>query len=448
MTSLNNILDTVCKTHTLSKDDILTLLNSDGKELYKSADNVRKKYVGDGVHLRGLIEFSSICKCACKYCGLRSPNTLAERYRLEPDEIITYAKSGAQMGYKTIVLQSGEDSYFDSEKLCYVISEIKKLDLALTLSIGERTREEYKAFKSAGADRYLLRIETTDKKLYEKMHPKMDFENRKQCLYDLKELGIDILTTANNHCMDTGYSGLESTLNFLDDAEIEHTGTNRSTEEQNKILIKEVNGIKIAFLSFTYGTNGIGIPSDKSYAVNLIDEEFILSQIELAKKESPDLICASMHWGIEYQNPQNENQEKWADFLIENGVSIIFGSHPHVLQPMEYREVGLENGEIRKGFVIYSLGNFMSGQTQKNTRTSIILNLDITKKGGTSEIFVDNVSYIPIYTYKGTGAKKYKIVNIDKAIKNYENETDRAMGQSNYILFKEEVARLRKLLEI
>lgn len=275
-----------------------------------------------------------------------------------------------------------------------------------------------------------------------------NFNTPEQLAYDLKELGIDILTTANNHCMDTGYSGLESTLNFLDDAEIEHTGTNRSTEEQNKILIKEVNGIKIAFLSFTYGTNGIGIPSDKSYAVNLIDEEFILSQIELAKKESPDLICASMHWGIEYQNPQNENQEKWADFLIENGVSIIFGSHPHVLQPMEYREVGLENGEIRKGFVIYSLGNFMSGQTQKNTRTSIILNLDITKKGGTSEIFVDNVSYIPIYTYKGTGAKKYKIVNIDKAIKNYENETDRAMGQSNYILFKEEVARLRKLLEI
>lgn len=275
-----------------------------------------------------------------------------------------------------------------------------------------------------------------------------NFNTPEQLAYDLKELGIDILTTANNHCMDTGYSGLESTLNFLDDAEIEHTGTNRSTEEQNKILIKEVNGIKIAFLSFTYGTNGIGIPSDKSYAVNLIDEEFILSQIELAKKESPDLICASMHWGIEYQNPQNENQEKLADFLIENGVSIIFGSHPHVLQPMEYREVGLENGEIRKGFVIYSLGNFMSGQTQKNTRTSIILNLDITKKGGTSEIFVDNVSYIPIYTYKGTGAKKYKIVNIDKAIKNYENETDRAMGQSNYILFKEEVARLRKLLEI
>ena len=275
-----------------------------------------------------------------------------------------------------------------------------------------------------------------------------NFNTPEQLAYDLKEMGVDILTTANNHCMDTGYAGVESTLNYLDDAKIEHTGTNRSKEEQNKILVKEINGVKIAFLSFTYGTNGIAIPSDKSYAVNIMDEDFVLSQIELAKKENPDLIFASVHWGIEYQNVQNKDQEKWADFLIANGVSVIFGSHPHVLQPMEYREVQSENGETRVGFVIYSLGNFMSGQTQKNTRTSIILNLNITKKGDTSEIFVDDVSYIPIYTYKGSGNKKYKVMNIDKAIKNYENESDRSIGQSNYILFKEEVARLRKLLEI
>ena len=274
------------------------------------------------------------------------------------------------------------------------------------------------------------------------------FNTPEQLAVDLKEMGIDILTTANNHCMDTGYDGVESTLSYLDEVGIEHTGTNRSIEEQNKVLIKEVNGIKLAFLSFTYGTNGIKIPSDKSYAVNLIDEEFILSQIELAQQENPDLIIASMHWGIEYQNTQNENQEKWADFLIENGVSIIFGSHPHVLQPMEYREVKLENGDVRKGFVIYSLGNFMSGQTQKNTQTSIILSLDINKKGNTSEIFVDDVSYVPIYTYKGNGNKKYKILNMDKAIREYENETNMTMGRNNYILFKQEVERLEKLLEI
>ena len=194
MTSLNNILEKAYKEHSLSKDEILSLLNSDGEELYKYADRVREENVGDGVHLRGLIEFSNICKCSCKYCGLRSPNTKIERYRLEPDEIIKYAKQGTKLGYKTIVLQSGEDSFYDTEKLCYIISEIKKFDTAITLSIGEKTLEEYKAYKDAGADRYLLRIETTDEELYKTMHPKMSLENRKQCLYNIKKLGYEVGT--------------------------------------------------------------------------------------------------------------------------------------------------------------------------------------------------------------------------------------------------------------
>ncbi len=194
MTSLNNILEKAYKEHSLSKDEILSLLNSDGEELYKYADRVREESVGDGVHLRGLIEFSNICKCGCKYCGLRSPNTKIERYRLEPDEIIKYAKQGTELGYKTIVLQSGEDSFYDTEKLCYIISEIKKFDTAITLSIGEKTFEEYKAYKDAGADRYLLRIETTDEELYKTMHPKMSLENRKQCLYNIKKLGYEVGT--------------------------------------------------------------------------------------------------------------------------------------------------------------------------------------------------------------------------------------------------------------
>lgn len=194
MTSLNNILEKAYKEHSLSKDEILSLLNSDGEELYKYADRVREENVGDGVHLRGLIEFSNICKCSCKYCGLRSPNTKIERYRLEPDEIIKYAKQGTELGYKTIVLQSGEDIFYDTEKLCYIISEIKKFDTAITLSIGEKTYEEYKAYKDAGADRYLLRIETTDEELYKTMHPNMSFENRKQCLYNIKKIGYEVGT--------------------------------------------------------------------------------------------------------------------------------------------------------------------------------------------------------------------------------------------------------------
>ena len=265
---------------------------------------------------------------------------------------------------------------------------------------------------------------------------------------DLKELGIDILTTANNHCMDSGYKGIESTLNYLDEAEILHTGTNRSVEEQNTVLIKEEKGIKIAFLSFTYGTNGISIPKDREYAVNLIDEDFILSQINLAKKEKPDLICVSIHWGIEYQTNPNAEQTHLADFMIKNGVDIILGSHPHILQPMEFREVNLDNGQTKKGFVIYSLGNFMSGQVKNGTRTSIILNLDITKKGDGTGIFIDSISYTPIYTYTRSKLPKYKVMDIGRAIEKYENGEDKGIGETNYNLFKSEFDRVKSLMDI
>ena len=182
------------KTHNLTKNELKTLLqdNSINDELFKISDEVRKLNVGDEVHLRGLIEFSNICKCSCKYCGLRKDNTKLERYRLTPEEIINFAKKASEYGYKTVVLQSGEDAYFSKEDLTKILKEIKKYDLAITLSIGEKTYEEYKAYKEAGADRYLLRIETTDIELYKQMHPNMSFENRVRCLRDLKKLGYEV----------------------------------------------------------------------------------------------------------------------------------------------------------------------------------------------------------------------------------------------------------------
>ena len=191
MIFLSDILEKAYIEHNLSAKEIEFLLNNADKELYDLADKVRKEYVGDEVHLRGLMEFSNFCKSSCKYCGLRAANTKVERYRLKPDEIIHYAHVGINLGYKTLVLQSGEDIYYTKEILCSVISEIKKNDIALTLSIGERTAEDYKAFKEAGADRYLLRIETTDRNLYKELHPHMDFDNRLNCLKALKELGYE-----------------------------------------------------------------------------------------------------------------------------------------------------------------------------------------------------------------------------------------------------------------
>lgn len=175
----------------LSKSEIIEILKSSDTSILKKADDVRKKYVGEGIHLRGLIEFSNVCKRNCLYCGLQCSNRNVERYRLSKSEILDIAKKGVEEGFKTIVLQSGEDDFFSVGMLCEIISEIKNLNVALTLSIGEKSFEEYKAYKDAGADRYLLRIETTDENLYTKMHPNADFQNRKRCLYNLKELGYE-----------------------------------------------------------------------------------------------------------------------------------------------------------------------------------------------------------------------------------------------------------------
>ena len=180
----------------MNKQEIITFLQDDSQNswLFKEADRVRRERVGDTIHLRALIEFSNICKRHCKYCGIRAGNTATERYRLEKEDIIVLAKKAVDLGYRTIVLQSGEDDNYYSDKLCDIIREIKALDVAVTLSIGEKTFEEYKAYRQAGADRFLLRIETTDRTLYEAMHPHASFDNRVRCLQDLKTLGYEVGT--------------------------------------------------------------------------------------------------------------------------------------------------------------------------------------------------------------------------------------------------------------
>lgn len=179
-----------------TKKEIVDILKDDSQNewLFSLADKVRRENVGDEVHLRGLIEFSNICHCFCKYCGLRCENKELDRYRILPDDIVKYAKKAVEMGYKTIVLQSGEDVFYSKEILCDIIKRIKEFDVALTLSIGERSFEDYKAFRDCGADRYLIRIETTDKDLYKKMHPNMSFDNRVRCLKDLGKLGYEVGT--------------------------------------------------------------------------------------------------------------------------------------------------------------------------------------------------------------------------------------------------------------
>lgn len=239
---------------------------------------------------------------------------------------------------------------------------------------------------------------------------------------DLKELGVDIMTTANNHSLDKGFNGLSSTLDFLDDSEIVHVGTSRTKEEQNTILFMDLNGIKTAFLAYTYGTNGIPIPEDKEFCINLIDEDLMLKQIEQAKDEGAELIIASMHWGTEYQTTENKEQDRLAEFLIKNDVKIILGSHPHVLQPMKMLKVETDEGEEKEGLVIFSQGNFFSNQTKENTRNTAIFNIEVKKDGKTGEVTIETVTYAPIYVnIKKPGAKdRYELLDLNEIIMSYE----------------------------
>lgn len=194
---MHRLIEKAREEHSLDRDELIELLrdSENDEELFAAADEVRRQYVGDGVHLRGLIEFSNFCRNNCCYCGLRRDNKNVERYRIDEDTIFGLAEHAARnMGLKTIVLQSGEDMFFTTERLCRVIRRIKTLGVALTLSIGEKSLDEYKAYRKAGADRFLLRIETTDKRLYLENDPGMSWENRVECIKNLGRAGLEIGT--------------------------------------------------------------------------------------------------------------------------------------------------------------------------------------------------------------------------------------------------------------
>lgn len=265
---------------------------------------------------------------------------------------------------------------------------------------------------------------------------------------NLKKAGFDVVSTANNHCMDKGYKGIESTIKYLDEADLSHTGTFTSKKAQETILIKNVKNVNIAFLSFTYGTNGIPVPKDKSYAVNFINKDFIKQQLFLAQKENPDIICVCMHWGIEYQTTPNKEQKDLADFLFKNGADIIIGNHPHVPQPMEKRTIKQDDGTTRDGFIIYSLGNFMANQNFKYTQDSAIIKLDITKHAQDGKISIDKATYTPTYFYKNPSkkTKKFKILDIENKIKAYDAGVNTSIGKSTYNTLKAELKNIQRII--
>ena len=320
------------------------------------------------------------------------------------------------------------DASTDSYDFSYVFEDIEKYFSSADIVVG--TIETSFAGKEAGYSNYPT------------------FNSPEELATDLKELGYDVMAMATNHCLDKGYKGLVSTIEELDKAGIKHIGTYKSEEDSQEILIQDVKGIKMAFLNYTYGTNGIPIPAGKEYSVNLIDKDKMKADIEKAKKLNADVICVNMHWGEEYRQTATQEQEELADFLFQNGVDLILGSHTHVLEPMEKRTVTLADGTKKDGFVIYSLGNFMSGQNANYTRQSVILDIQLTKKGKDNTISIDSVKYTPIYMYNiyaGKSMNRFKIMDIEEEIKKYD-EGDATIGAQLYNTLVSELEHIYKVV--
>ena len=212
----------------LTKAEIIRLLTDEEHQetLLKKADDVRRQYVGDEVHLRGLIEFSNICRNNCLYCGIRCGNKKVIRYRMEEAELVETARKASVLGFKTIVMQSGEDMYYDKDRMCRIIEQIKKFDVAVTLSI----------------DRYLIRIETTDKDLYHKLDPKMSWQQRYECLLALKELGYEVGSGIMVGLPEQSIESIAEDLLFLKELDVDMAGIGPFIPHPETPLAKEKGG--------------------------------------------------------------------------------------------------------------------------------------------------------------------------------------------------------------
>lgn len=241
------------------------------------------------------------------------------------------------------------------------------------------------------------------------------FNTPEESVKAISEAGFDILVTANNHSLDQGKTGLINTIKTVDKYNMKNIGT--YIDMENPILVEEVNGIKLGFLSYTYGFNGLDselTEDELSYMVNKIDEEMIKSDIEEAKRLKLDTIVIYIHWGNEYQSEANEHQIRLAREMLNWGADIILGSHPHVIQESE-----MLNIDGKDKFIIYSMGNFLSNQSESSmgnqyTEDGIMVNLEITKDEISNETKINKVEYIPtwVYRYREDDKLKYEILPI------------------------------------
>lgn len=255
-------------------------------------------------------------------------------------------------------------------------------------------------------------------------------------LYAVKDAGFDVLLTANNHCLDRRKKGLERTILMLDSLRLPHAGTyvNKDEREKNYPLLVEKNGFRIVFLNYTYGTNGIEVTAPN--VVNYIDKEQIKKDVFTARRMLPDAIIACMHWGIEYRSLPERSERELADWLIQQGVDHVIGSHPHVLQPMEIQK---DARTPTRHVIVYSLGNFISNMSKENTDGGAMVKLELQRIFRVTRLA--DCKYALIWTSRpGLSKKKnfelYPAMFLNKSINNEELNVMRRFLNNSRNLFE------------
>jgi poly-gamma-glutamate synthesis protein (capsule biosynthesis protein) len=271
------------------------------------------------------------------------------------------------------------------------------------------------------------------------------FNSPDDFITSLKKVGFDLLFTSNNHSLDKGKDGILRTIKILNENQIHYTGTFKSQNDRDSIRIFNINGIKIAFISYSYGTNGNPIPKGNNFLINLIDTLQIKNDILSSRKQESDIVFVYFHFGNEYQKSPNIYQKNIVNKTIEYGADLIVGSHPHTIQPYELFKTN--NGKLDTGLIAYSLGNFISNQRWRYSDAGVILNIEITKNVINDSIFISDINFIPTWVYKGeiNSKKEYLIFPCEIAF----SDTIPAFLDSNSInKIKQDNSDTRKILNI
>lgn len=252
----------------------------------------------------------------------------------------------------------------------------------------------------------------------------------------IKAAGFNLLTTANNHALDRGEAGVIRTIEQIKFNHLNYNGTFFSEKDRDSLRIFNIKGIKVAFLAYTYGTNGNWIPKGKEYLINLIDTIRIANDIKLARAKGIDIVVVHLHFGEEYQRTPNKDQKDIVRKIIKDGADVIIGGHTHVLQPIEFFKTNETKTDT--GFVIYSMGNFISNQRWRYSDGGAILTFSFTKNVNKDSVYLKNVEYLPIWVFKGNSkwGRQYIILPAESTFNdsthNFLTPSDRKMAAASF----------------